>query len=131
MAGGLTGVSVAEALKRLFEAWRSGRRKGLVLTLVAVQSLRERGEEVTEEAVRREGLRILRETKGKVDWGVTEEEYTPALVSSLLRELVEMGVLEEVEGAAYRVYRIRDGRRGEEEFYLRFGTLLQLVRMPR
>ncbi len=121
-------VSVAEALKKLLDRWLSGRRKGLVLTLVAVQSLREKGEEASEEAVRREGLRILRETRGKVDWGVSEEEYTPALVSSLLRELVEMGVLEEVDGA---VYRIRGGRQGEEEFYTRFGTLMQLVRMPR
>ncbi len=124
MAGGV------EAVKRIFERWKAGRRKGLVLTMVAIQSLRERGKDATEKAIREEGARILRETEGRVDWGVSEPEYTPSLVSGLLRELEELGVVEAGDVASgARAYRI--SRSAEEEFLSRFGHLMQLVRMPK
>ncbi|GBF09402.1 hypothetical protein apy_11270 [Aeropyrum pernix] len=119
-----------EAVKRLLERWLEGRRRGYVLTLVALRRLEERGEEATVEKVREEGLRILERTEGRIDWGVTREEYTVNMVSSILRELAESGLVETVDGVRSTA-RYRMSRDAEEEFLSSFGHLLQLVRMPK
>ncbi len=87
-------AELKEKLRRLVERFRRGERRGLLLTLVAAARLRERGEAITPSSVAREARRIIRETRGRVDWGVSEEEYTESLAADLLEELVEMGVLE-------------------------------------
>ncbi|BAA79510.2 hypothetical protein APE_0542.1 [Aeropyrum pernix K1] len=119
-----------EAVKRLLERWLEGRRRGYVLTLVALRRLEERGEEATVERVREEGLRILERTEGRIDWGVTRDEYTVNMVSSVLRELAESGLVEMVDGGR-SIVRYRIARDAEEEFLSSFGHLLQLVRMPK
>ena len=123
-------AGVIEGLKNLYERWVSGRRKGLVLTLIAVESLRRRGEKATVDAVRREGLRLIRETRDTIDWGITEEKYSQqSVVTGLLRELVEMGVLEEVNGV-YRLKTDGEPEKVEEEIMSRFGSLIILARKP-
>ncbi len=92
---------VVEKVKALVEGFLGGgcdaRRRRLLLALMAVQRLRERGEEVTAETVAREARRIIRENPGE-QWCIAEEEFTPALAADLLQELVEMGVLEPEPG---------------------------------
>ncbi|BAN89885.1 hypothetical protein [Aeropyrum camini] len=119
-----------EAVRRLLGKWLEGRRRGYVLTLVALRRLEERGEEATVERIREEGLRILERTGDRVDWGVTREEYTVGMVSSILRELAESGVVDVVDGGR-SASRYRISKDAEEEFLSSFGHLLQLARMPK
>lgn len=110
-------------LDSILERFRSGERRGLVLTLLAVARLARRGEEITAESVAREASRIMDE-RPDVDWGVPRGGYTPALASSLLGELVEMGVLEPQGGAGrFRVAGYSDGD-PLAEIYSRFGYLI-------
>jgi len=83
-----------EKLEALVKRFESGERRGLLLALVSALRLRERGEPITPSSVAREGREIIRRTRGRIDWGVEEEEFTEAYVAGLLEELVEMGVLE-------------------------------------
>ncbi len=115
-------------LDELLERFRSGRRSGLVLTLLAVHRLAKRGEEITPESVANEAGRIIEE-RPDVDWGVSGEDDAPALAASLLQELVEMGVLEPdpaVEGELRRRFRVASYHDGDPmaEVYSRFGYLL-------
>jgi hypothetical protein len=121
-----------EALRRkldqLLERFKAGRRRGLVLTMLAAARLAEKGEEISAETVRREALKIMEEHPG-VDWGVSREEYTPGLVASLLKELADMGVLEPVgpwHGEFQRRFRIASYSDGDplREIYARFGYLI-------
>ncbi|MEB3851294.1 MAG: hypothetical protein LRS49_01755, partial [Desulfurococcales archaeon] len=48
-------------LDSILERFRSGERRGLVLTLLAVARLARRGEEITAESVAREASRIMDE----------------------------------------------------------------------
>jgi len=122
----LPGISaLKEKLDSVLRRFKEGRRRGLVLTLLAVARLAERGEEITAESVRDEARRIMDE-RPDVDWGVSREEYTVGMASSLLRELVEMGVLEEAgpgEAPKYRVASYSDGD-PVREIYARFGYLI-------
>ncbi len=91
----MTGLSLLrEKLEALVRRFHSGERRGLLLALVSALRLRERGEPITPSSVAREGREIIRRTRGRIDWGVKEEEFTEAYVTGLLEELVEMGVLE-------------------------------------
>jgi len=81
-------------LESLVARFRRGERRGLLLALVSALRLRDRGEPVTPENVAREGRGIIRRTRGRLDWGVEEEEFTASYAADLLEELVEMGVLE-------------------------------------
>ena len=120
----VTGIleRVRRALSELEERFRSGRRRGLVLTLLAVTRLQERGERVTPDSVAREARRIIREYQE--DWGVSYDEYTPGLASSLLRELVEMGVLEELSEGGFALVRAGENHDPVAEVYARFGYLI-------
>jgi hypothetical protein len=96
-AGRVVAGSLAELrvrLRGLVERFLQGRRRGLVLALVSALRLRERNEPITPRSIAREAREILRRTRGRIDWGVGEEEFTEALAADLLHELVEMGVLE-------------------------------------
>ncbi len=120
--------SLRRRLDSLLERFKSGRRRGLVLTLLAAARLAERGEEISAETVRREALRLMEE-RPDVDWGVGRGEYTTGLAASLLRELVEMGVLEPQgpwESELERRYRLASYSDGDplREVYARFGYLL-------
>ncbi len=94
MAKPSTLAELKEKLRHLVERFHRGERRGLLLTLVAVTKLKERGEAITPSNVAKEAKKIIKETRGRVDWGVTEEEYTESLAADLLEELVDMGVLE-------------------------------------
>jgi hypothetical protein len=87
-------AALREKLERIIERFQRGERRGLVLALISALRLRERGEPITPASVAREGREIIRRTKGRIDWGVDEEGFTEAYVTSLLEELVELGVLE-------------------------------------
>ena len=95
---------VIARLRAAVERFLGGERRGLMLTVLAASRLRERGEEITAKAVAEEGRRIIEETRGRMDWGVTESEYTAEKARELLDELVDMGVLERVDGG-YRFAR--------------------------
>ncbi len=87
-------LELRRRLEELVRGFLRGRRRGLLLALVSALRLRDRGEAITAENVAKEGREIIRRTHGRIDWGVREEEFTETLVSELLEELVEMGVLE-------------------------------------
>ena len=110
---------VRRFLDELKERFERGERRGVVVTLLAVARLLERGERVTPERVAEEVHAIMDEAPG-VDWGVSREEYTVGMASSILRELAAMGVLEEVDG----YYRAPEGVDPRAEVYARFGHLL-------
>ena len=112
---------VREFLRRLEERFRGGRRRGVVLTLLALARLEERGERATPERVAEEGRRIMREYPG--DWGVEYEEYTPGFVSEVLRELEDMGVVERLPDGGYRLAR-EEGYDPVADVYARFGYLI-------
>lgn len=115
-------ASLKEKLDRLLERFKSGERKGLVLTLLAALRLSREGKRISAESVVEEARRIMDEVPN-VDWGVSREEYTVGLASSLLQELVEMGVLEEADAALYRFRRYSDGD-PRDEIMARFGYLI-------
>ena len=106
--------------KRLEEAVRKflgGERKGLLLALVSAIRLRERNEPITPANVAREGREIIRRTRGRIDWGVEEDEFTESLAADLLEELVDMGVLEpspEVLEELEKRYRFRSYEEEED-----------------
>lgn len=84
-----------KALAKLIDEFHSLQEKRkLALTLVAALRLREKGQPVTPRTVTEEAHSIIKQTEGRIDWGINREEYTVALATDLLHELVEMGVLE-------------------------------------
>ena len=117
---------VLEKLRRfldeLKEKFESGERRGLVVTLLAIARLTERGEEITPEKVRDEVHSIMGETPG-TDWGVTKEDYTLDKATSLLEELAAAGFIEEIEPGTGR-YRLVETVDPRAEIYARFGHLL-------
>ena len=117
---------VLEKLRRfldeLKEKFEAGERRGLVVTLLAIARLTERGEEITPEKVRDEVHSIMGETPG-TDWGVTKEDYTLDKATSLLEELAAAGFIEEIEPGTSR-YRLVEAVDPRAEIYARFGHLL-------
>ncbi len=115
-------------LDEVLERFRDGKRRGLVVTLLAVARLRERGEEITPESVAREARKIMEE-RPDVDWGVDAGAYDAELAGRILEELVEAGVVEAVdplEPHPARRYRVKSYPDGDPvaEIYARFGSLL-------
>ncbi len=106
-----------DILKKKFE---KGERRGIVLGLLAVARLKKRGEPITREALCREAKKIMEEHPD-IEWGV--EECTPGYISTLLRELEEMGVIEETPAGTIIVKRY-NGSDPISEIYVRFGHLL-------
>ena len=118
--------ALREKLDALLERFRGGKRKGLVLTLLAVVRLSDRGEKITPEKVVEEAHRIMEENP-ETDWGVSKDEYTVGLASSLLKELVEMGVLDVEEtpsGLVYKLSQTEEGVNPRDEIMARFGYLI-------
>jgi len=111
-----------EKLDRVLERFKRGERKGLVLTMLAASRLSDKGEEISPDNIVKEAQKIMDEAPD-VDWGVTREEYTIGLASSLLQELVEMGVLEETDTTIYRFKRYSEGD-PKAEILARFGYLI-------
>jgi len=109
-----------EKLDRLKERFEKGDRRGIVLGLLAVARLKKRGEPITRETLCGEARKIMEEHP-EVDWGI--DECTPGYVSTLIRELEEMGVLEETPAGTYIVRRYSNGD-PVSEIYARFGYLL-------
>ena len=89
----------------------------LVLTLIAALRLRLKGKPLTPGNIAREAREVIE--RSGMDWGVKSEEYTEAMATSLLNELVEMGVLEPDPdtitrlGKAYRFRGAEDASRDE------------------
>ncbi len=104
-------AEVVERLRTAVERFLRGDRRGLMLTVLAASRLRERGEDITAEAVAREGRRIIRETGERMDWGVGEDDYTAEKARELLEELADMGVLEKIDGS------YRFARHGPDDVY--------------
>ncbi len=108
---------VKKKLEELVKRFIDGERRGLVLALVSAIRLRERNEPITPSSVAREGREIIRRTRGRIDWGVKEEEFTESLAADLLEELVDMGVLEpspEVLEELEKKYRFRSYEEEED-----------------
>ncbi|MEB3779382.1 MAG: hypothetical protein GSR85_04035 [Desulfurococcales archaeon] len=126
--------SVDEAKRRLnsiFSKFMRGEAKGLVLTLLSLIRVRRKGLEASPENIAREASEILERTSDRIDWGIERGKYTVELASSLLEELVAMGVLEELEGAEdllRRRYRIRryDEEDLEDEVYRQLGVMFAM-----
>ena len=89
----------------------------LILTLIAALRLRLKGKPLTPSNIAKEARELIE--KSSVDWGVKSEEYTETTATSLLNELVEMGVLEPDPetltrlGKAYRFRRTEDANSDE------------------
>jgi len=111
-----------EKLDRVLERFKRGERKGLVLTMLAASRLSDKGEKISPDNIVKEAHKIMDEAPD-VDWGVTRQEYTVGLASSLLQELVEMGVLEETNTTIYRFRRYPEGD-PKAEILARFGYLI-------
>lgn len=111
-----------EKLDRVLERFKRGERKGLVLTMLAASRLSDKREEISPDNIVKEAQKIMDEAPD-IDWGVTREEYTIGLASSLLQELVEMGVLEETDTTIYRFKRYSEGD-PKAEILARFGYLI-------
>ncbi len=108
---------VKKKLEELVKRFINGERRGLVLALVSAIRLRERNEPITPSSVAREGREIIRRTRGRIDWGVEEEEFTESMAADLLEELVDMGVLEpspEVLEELEKKYRFRSYKEEED-----------------
>lgn len=90
--------------------------------MLAASRLSDKGKTISPENIVREADKIMEETPD-IDWGVNREEYTIGLASSLLRELVEIGVLEESEASIYVFKRYNTGD-PRAEIMARFGYLL-------
>ncbi len=119
---------VARWLDELLEKFKRGNRRGMVVTLLAIARLKEKGLPLTLANIVEEVKRIIRE-KPEVDWGVREEEYTEEYAGKLLAELEEVGILEPadpLEPPPQRKWRIRQYEEADPvaEIYARFGSLL-------
>ncbi len=119
--------AAVEAVRRIFRNFVKGDRKGYVLTLLSIIRLQERGEDATVENIVKEANSIIESTRGKIDWGVSS--YTIEVATPLLEELVNMGVIEEIDGVVTdklkRKYRIKDhGGEVEREVYTGLGLVL-------
>ncbi len=118
-------MTVAEkfrkALERLESRFKKGDRSGKVLTLLALAKLRERGEKATPEKIVEEARKIMEETP-RIKWGVEKDEYNVGLASSILKELLEAGLIVEVDGAYYFIR--QEGLDPVAEVYRKFGHLL-------
>ncbi len=110
-------------LENLKEKFEAGNRNGLVLTLVAVTRLLRDKKHVSLREIVEEAKRILHNKNIDVDWGVANTGYDESLASTLVRELIDMGVLEEVDGRLYRFKKYEDGD-PRAEIYARFGYLI-------
>ncbi len=112
-----------EALDKIKEKFERGERKGIVVALLAALRLHDRGEKITGEALCNEIKKIMRE-QPNISWGIREGECTPGWISTIMRELEEMGVIEEApEGGYYRLKQYEEGD-PRAEIYSRFGYLL-------
>ncbi len=116
---------IKKKLDKLLEKFKKKERKGLVLTLLSVVRLSDKGEKVTPENVVSEAKRIIDESP-HIDWGVSKDEYNVGIASSLLKELVEMGILDEEETPTGMVYMLARTRSGDprSEILARFGHLI-------
>ncbi|MEB3787666.1 MAG: hypothetical protein GSR78_02795 [Desulfurococcales archaeon] len=120
-------MKAVEEVRRIFRNFIKGNRKGYVLTLLSIIRLQERGEEATIENIVKEANSIIESTRGRIDWGVSS--YTVDVATPLLEELVNMGVIEELDGIVTdklkKKYRIKDhDGEVEREVYTGLGLVL-------
>ncbi|MCE4600219.1 MAG: hypothetical protein F7C38_01450 [Desulfurococcales archaeon] len=111
-----------EKLDKLLEKFKKGDRKGLVLAMLAAIRLSDKGEKISPENVASEAKALMDEHPD-IDWGVSREDLTPGLASTLLQELADMGLLEATDTLTYRLkpYKSGDPR---AEVLARFGYLI-------
>ncbi|MEB3860892.1 MAG: hypothetical protein GSR84_01565 [Desulfurococcales archaeon] len=116
-------MGVKDTLEKIYKDFAEGRPRGVMLTILSILRLNNRRENASPEAIAREGRRIIRETKGKIDWGVSEEAYTREFVEEILKELAGKGIVEELEPGNYR---IRDEDDLVDEIYRKVGLIFSL-----
>lgn len=116
-------MSVKEFLERVFKEFMEGKPKGRMLTLLTLLRLRSGHRGASVDAISREGRRIIRATKGSIDWGVDEESYTEEAVQAILEELARHGLIEEVEPGRYK---IREDNDLVDEVYRKVGVIFSL-----
>ena len=78
-------------------------KAGRALALLSIRELESRGKQPTLSNIVDEARRIIEQTEGLINWGISKNEYTASLASAALRDLVEMGIVEERLG----VYKIK------------------------
>lgn len=116
---------IREKLDELHEKFKNKKRKGLVLTLLAITRLIGRGEKATTKKIVEEAHKIMNEHPN-IDWGVKQEEYTIGLASTILKELEEMGLLQSEETPQGIIYTLPKTGQGDPraEILARFGYLI-------
>ena len=116
-------VKIKEGLDKIKDKFEGGERNGLVLTILALDRALKRKERASVKDVVDEARSILDDKRLNVEWGVSYEEYDEELARKLIRELVELGLVEELEGGYFR-FRSIGGLDPRAEIYARFGHLL-------
>ncbi|MCE4601610.1 MAG: hypothetical protein F7C08_01730 [Desulfurococcales archaeon] len=116
-------MRVKDALERIYRDFAEGRPRGVMLTILSILRLNSRREHTSPEAIAKEGRRIIRETKDKIDWGVAEDAYTREFVEDILRELADKGIVEELEPGNYRIKKEEDL---VDEIYRKIGIIFSL-----
>ncbi|MEB3859913.1 MAG: 40S ribosomal protein S25 [Desulfurococcales archaeon] len=90
---------------------RARRKSSRTLALLSIKELEARGEKPTLGSIVEEAKKIIEQTRDIVDWGIEKSEYNVSLASAALRELEEMGIIEEYSG----VYRVKRSTGVEQE----------------
>ncbi|MEB3760096.1 MAG: hypothetical protein GSR72_03925 [Desulfurococcales archaeon] len=116
-------AKIRRGLDKIKEKFEKGDRNGMVLTILALERALKNKDKVSIKDVVFEARNIIKKREINVSWGVSYSEYNEELARKLVRELVELGLVEELEGGYYRFRYIED-LDPRAEIYARFGHLL-------
>ncbi|MCE4613170.1 MAG: hypothetical protein F7C07_04995 [Desulfurococcales archaeon] len=97
----ITKTKLGKWVTKILRKTRS--KSGRALALLSIKELESRGEAPTLSNIVEEARKIIEQTEGLVNWGLTKSEYTVSLASAALRDLIEAGMVEEYSG----VYRLK------------------------
>ena len=115
-------ATLKKKLDHILEKFKKGERRGLVLAMLAAIRLSDKGKAISVDNIVEEAKMIIDEFPN-IDWGVSKEEFTPGLASSLLKELVEMGVLEPTDTSRF-IFKTYESGSPRDEILARFGYLI-------
>lgn len=116
-------AKIRKGLDKIKEKFEKGDRNGMVLTILALERALKNKDKVSIKDVVFEAKNIIKNREINVSWGVSYSEYNEELARKLVRELVELGLVEELEGGYYRFRYVGD-LDPRAEIYARFGHLL-------
>ncbi|MEB3765412.1 MAG: hypothetical protein GSR77_04535 [Desulfurococcales archaeon] len=116
-------AKIKEGLDKIKDKFERGERNGLVLTILALERVLKKKDKASIQDVVDEARSILDDKRLNVKWGVSYEEYDEELARKLIKELVELGLVEELDGGYYRLRYVGD-LDPRAEIYARFGHLL-------